>query len=127
MFIREGLNEESYQHGSRMPRVFTKVWGLEKELIVKEIGEKVYMFRFDDEMEKDLVLLQQSWSFNKVLVPLCEYDGSLRLDEIKIEKFPFWVQLHGLSLGLVSSKVVEEVGTYIGELLEKEMDGRRVP
>ncbi|OMO96545.1 hypothetical protein CCACVL1_04904 [Corchorus capsularis] len=57
-------------------------WKLEMGLIVKELGDKLYMFQFEDDAERDRVLVTQSWHFNRILLVLKEYDGVERPEEV---------------------------------------------
>ena len=42
-----------------MRNVFSKIWKLSGALSIKEVGEKVYLFRFEKWVEKERVLYQQ--------------------------------------------------------------------
>ena len=81
-----------------MRSILHKVWNLEAGLEVKEVDDKVYVFQFEDEVEKDRVIEQQPWSFNKSLIVLKEFDGFSSPYSINMEWCLFWVQIHGLPL-----------------------------
>ena len=51
-----------------MRNVLYKVWKLEAGLVIKEVGDRIYVFQFEAEHEKDRILIRQPWSFNKALI-----------------------------------------------------------
>ena len=57
-----------------MKSILYKIWKLVSGLDIKEDSDKVYVFQFNDEAEKDRVLVNQSWSFNKSLIVMKEFD-----------------------------------------------------
>ena len=68
-----------------MRSVVYKVWKLVGGLEIKEVDDKVYVFQFEYEIEKDRVLVRQPWSFNKSLIILKEFDGLSLPNSINIE------------------------------------------
>ena len=53
-----------------MKVVFYNIWKLSYGLEIKEVGDKIFIFQFDDVYEKDKVLVRQTWSCNKALIML---------------------------------------------------------
>ena len=53
-----------------MRNVFMKVWRVKYGVTVHEVGERLYLFLFEDQLEKDRVFQKQPWSFNKALIVL---------------------------------------------------------
>ena len=43
-------------------------------------------------------------------------------DKIPLNHVSFWVQIHNLPTGFRSSKIVQDIGTYIGTFLEMDSD-----
>ena len=68
--------------------------------------------------EKDKVWVRQSWSFNKALIVLVDFDGYSSPSDVNMDWCPFWVQVHGLPLGLMSEKVGIVLGEALGEVLD---------
>ena len=52
MVINRAVNMEA------MKLVLQKIWKLLSGLVMKEVGDRVYVFHFEDVMEKDRVLLR---------------------------------------------------------------------
>ncbi|OMO68993.1 hypothetical protein CCACVL1_19721 [Corchorus capsularis] len=58
-----------------MKTVLSKAWRVESGFQVKEVGNRLFVFQFEDELEKDRAMVNQPWSFNKALLTLNDYDG----------------------------------------------------
>ncbi|XVF51709.1 hypothetical protein PTKIN_Ptkin04bG0206200 [Pterospermum kingtungense] len=54
------------------------------ELEIKEVGERIFLFKFKTAMEKAKVLLRQPWFFNKSLLVMQAIDGSEDLEGLEI-------------------------------------------
>ncbi|OMO88292.1 reverse transcriptase [Corchorus capsularis] len=93
-------------------------WKLQMGLIVKEVGEKIYMFQFKDEAERDRVLVTQPWHFNRILLVLKKYDGVEKPEEVDFTFCPFWVRIFDLLPIMMTAKVGAAVGELIGPVLE---------
>ncbi|XVE95196.1 hypothetical protein REPUB_Repub02eG0075600 [Reevesia pubescens] len=62
------------------------------------------------EEEKMDVCVEKSW----------EYDGIMPIEKIGLCWCPFWVQIHGLPLGLMNEKVGVVLGESLGDVEEVE-------
>ena len=69
IFTKRNINLEV------MKVVLYNIWKLSHGFEIKEVGDKVYVFQFEDGSEKDKVLVRQPWSFNKALIVLADFDG----------------------------------------------------
>ena len=81
------------------------------------MGYKVFIFQFDDEYEKDRLLVRQPWSFNKSLLMLKEFDDYSSLENVNLDWRPFWIQIHRLPIALMNEKIEMVVGEGLKELL----------
>ncbi|XVE84740.1 hypothetical protein DITRI_Ditri17bG0037100 [Diplodiscus trichospermus] len=98
--------------------VLSKVWKSVGGLKVKGIEDKLYIFHFERPIEKDRVLLQQLWYFNRALLLITEFDALTLPSKIDLKTYDFWMQVHGLPLGMMNEKVGIVIGKSIGEVLE---------
>ena len=87
-------------------------------MIIKEVGDRVFIFQFDDEHENDRVLMRQTWSFNKSLIVLKEFDGYSSPKIVNLEWCSFWIQIYRLPLSLIN----EKIGVVLGELLREVLE-----
>ena len=74
-----------------MKTVIYKIWKLSFGLVIKEVGDRVFVFQFDDIVEKDRVFVRQPWSFNKSLIVMKALDSFFSLDIVNMEWCPFWI------------------------------------
>ena len=74
-------------------------------------------------MEKERVMMRQPWSFNKSLLVLQDFEGSIKPEEVNLKWCPFWVQVHGLPLGLMTEKIGTILGETIGDVEEIDVEG----
>ena len=51
---------------------------------IKEVGDRLFVFQFEDTLEKERVLMRQLWSFNKSLLVLDRFDGQTKPNEINL-------------------------------------------
>ncbi|XVF09299.1 hypothetical protein REPUB_Repub07fG0080600 [Reevesia pubescens] len=86
-------------NGDILNSIFTKVWKIARGMSIREVGDKLFLFYFKDQVEKDGVLVNQPWSFNRSLVILKEFDGLVSVDNLNMDWCHFWIQIHGLPLG----------------------------
>ena len=120
LLIRRNVNIEA------MRNVFLKIWRLKSGMTIREVGERRFLFYFEDALEKDKVFQKQPWSFNKSLMVLNEFDGHTQTENVNMEWCAFNVQIHGLPLNLMNEKIGVVLGESIGEVEDVECDEKQV-
>ena len=79
-------------------------------MVIKELGERLFVFQFVDNMEKERVVMKQPWFFKKSLLILEKFDEQSKSKEVELQWFPFWVQVHSLPLELITEKIGKILG-----------------
>ena len=101
-----------------MKNVLYNVWEISSDMSIKEVGNKLFVLDFENQMEKERVLMRQPWTFNKSLLVLQDFEGQSKSEEINLKWCSFWVQIYGLPLGLITEKIGAILGESIGEVEE---------
>ncbi|XVF88864.1 hypothetical protein PTKIN_Ptkin19aG0084800 [Pterospermum kingtungense] len=102
---------------------FIKAWQVSQNLEVQEIGDRIFLFRFQSQFERAKVFLRQPWFFNKALLVMADFNGLEQLEDHQSERCPFWVQLHGVPVGLRIKKVGWLLGNQLGDVIEVDSKG----
>ena len=100
-------------------RTFTPLWRAKKGFKIQKIGDHEMLFSFDTKEEVDRILNSEPWSFNKHLVVMQRYDYDLPLEDIKLERTNFWVQVHGLPIKFMTIAVAEKICGVVGEVISQ--------
>ncbi|XP_065617777.1 uncharacterized protein LOC136062543 [Quercus suber] len=77
-------------------RVLRSVWRAEHNFEVNDLGENKVMFLFQSKDDMERVLLLNPWSFDKYLLILHKMVRGEAVKDIKYDRSPFWIQIHGL-------------------------------
>ncbi|XWS61009.1 hypothetical protein CRYUN_Cryun07bG0088500 [Craigia yunnanensis] len=109
-----------------MKNVLCNVWKVLLGMSIKEVGNRLFVFHFQDDMENERVLLRQLWSFNKSLLVLQNLEENVKLEDVKLQRCSFWVQIHGLPLGLMTEKIRTILGESIGDVEEVDIEGEQM-
>ena len=83
---------------------------------VRNQGNNIVLFVFDNLMEVEKILKSQPWSFDKHLILMQCYLSDVPVTELVFEKVPFWVQVHDLPNSFMTRKVVESLCEVMGEV-----------
>ena len=74
-----------------MKNVLSMIWKVSSCMVVKEVGERLFVFQFEDNMDKERVFMKQPWTINKSLLILANFDGQSKPEEVMLQWCPFWV------------------------------------
>ena len=97
-------------------RVLKSVWKAEHSFEVNNLGENKVMFLFQTTEDMERVLLLSPWSFDKYLLILRKLVHGEAVKDIKFNKSPFWIQIHGLPTMCQTKEVGESISATLGEV-----------
>ena len=103
--------------------VLGNIWKIAAGMTIKEVRDRLYVFHFEDNLEKERVRLRQPWSFNRFLLVLENFDSKVQPEEINLQWCLFWFQIHGLPLGLMIEKIGVVLEELIREVEEVDLEG----
>lgn len=97
-------------------RVLKSVWKAENSFEVSDLGENKAMFLFQTKDDMERVLLLSPWSFDKYLLILHKMVRGEAVIDIKFDKTPFWIQIHGLPTMCQTKDVGLSIGATLGKV-----------
>ncbi|KAH7865785.1 hypothetical protein Vadar_011170 [Vaccinium darrowii] len=95
-------------------------WKTRAPFHIDDWNNNVFLFRFENGEDRKTVIQEGPWSVMNgplVLIPLA--DGMI-VSELKFNKCPFWVQIHGLPVEKMSRANAITIGNRLGSLLAVE-------
>ncbi|OMO97030.1 hypothetical protein CCACVL1_04699, partial [Corchorus capsularis] len=95
-FLVAKLFSKRSPHVEGLRRAMMHAWKLDSDFTVKRIGERFFLFTFEDKLEKDRVLVSQPWSFQRSLLLLRNSDGLKPIESLEFETCPLWIRVFGL-------------------------------
>ena len=99
-----------------MVRVMRSVWRAEHSFEASDLGENKVMFLFQSKDDMEKVLLLSPWSFDKYLLLLHKLVRGAAVKDVKFDRSPFWIQIHGLPTMCQTKEVGMRVGATLGEV-----------
>ena len=72
---------------------------------VKNMGNHIVLFIFDNKREVETIIETEPWSFDKHLLVLQRYDKDTPVEELKFNYTSFWVQVHDILVRFMNQKV----------------------
>ena len=97
-------------------RTFKPLWRADNSFTMSNEGSHRVLFVFDNKEDVDHILSNEPWSFDKSLVVLERYDKKTPLDDLKLDKASFWVQVHNIPIGYRNKSVVKDICGAIGRV-----------
>ena len=79
-------------------RTFTPLWRSKVGFKIKNNGDHIILFYFDNGVDVDKILSLEPWSFDKHLMVLSRYTKDTSLEECDFNRVSFWVQVYDIPL-----------------------------
>ncbi|KAF5453769.1 hypothetical protein F2P56_023489 [Juglans regia] len=100
----------------------SKVWKVEGQVSFKELGCNKFLVEFQNPLEKNRVLSERPWSFDRYLICLFNCEDCLAPRDIFFNEEPFWVQLHDLPFAGMNRTMGERLGAAAGNVVLVDVD-----
>ncbi|KAE8807386.1 LRR receptor-like serine/threonine-protein kinase FLS2 [Hordeum vulgare] len=114
---------EKLAHPDAIRLSLGRVWCPIKGIDYKEVGENMFVFRFNQESGKKRALEDGPWMFEKDLVVVEDYDPGKRPEDYAFNEVPIWVRIFSLPLGMMNVHAAEVIGNIIGTYVEADVGG----
>lgn len=96
------------------------LWRPGRGMYVKELERNIYLFQFYHEVDITRVIEGSPWTFGRFQLVFERLKEGDNPRTVAINNLHLWVQLHGMSIGFMSQRVVMDVGNYIGKSIESD-------
>nr|XP_023897166.1 uncharacterized protein LOC112009054 [Quercus suber] len=100
-------------------RTFNPIWRPKNGFKVRNVGNHIILFIFDNEEEVEKIMKGEPWSFDKHLVVLKRYDYSIPVQDLVFEHVSLWVQVHDIPIKYLSREIAENLCEAAG-IVSKE-------
>ncbi|XP_075645328.1 uncharacterized protein LOC142616339 [Castanea sativa] len=97
-------------------RVLRSVWRAKHSFEASDLGENKVMFLFQSKDDMERVLLLSPSAFDKYLLLLHKLVRGEAVKDIKFDRSPFWIQIHGLPTMCQTKEVGMSIGATLGEV-----------
>lgn len=95
-----------------------KIWNPSKGVTCRELGSNLISFQFAMKRDMDRVLALEPWFFNKHLLVLRPLALNIQPSLMTFDTTPCWIRIYDLPILGRESKVINQIGSRFGEVLE---------
>ena len=88
-------------------RTFKPLWRPKRELKIRDMGDNILLFEFEDCLDLERVLELESWPYDKHLVVFQRTLIVEAAPSLDYSRSSFWIQLHNVPQHLLTSKTGE--------------------
>ena len=97
------------------------LWKPNRGVQISEIENELFLVEFGDGKDKQRILDMCSWSFEKQLILMQDFEGELVLKDIVLKWAPFWIQIYNLPLKSRTRETGVTIGSKLGEVMEVDV------
>ena len=95
---------------------FNPLWRSKSGFKVKNIGDHVVLFSFDNKFDVDRILFAEPWCFDKHIMVLSRYNKDTSINALDLTKVPFWVQVLDIPLRFRNREIAEQICQPLGPI-----------
>ena len=96
---------------------FKPLWRSRNGFKVKNLGNHIILFIFDNETEVETIMANEPWTFDKHLMVLQRYSKESEGENLSFNYTHFWVQVHGIPIRFMNPKVAEGLCEMAGQVV----------
>ncbi|XP_059457118.1 uncharacterized protein LOC132186993 [Corylus avellana] len=115
--IEKKVNKEAFRN------VLSRIWRTMGSVVFKEMQDNVWLFEFVDLDDKKRVMEGRPWSFDRQILVLNDFDGSIPPAQMQFTHSPFWIQVHDMPLLCINKGVGTKIGESLGTLEDIDVAG----
>lgn len=103
--------------------ILSRIWRTISPVVYKEVQDTIWLFEFAESVDKKRVIEGRPWSFDRYILVLDEFDGSIPPSQIKFTHSLFWIQVHDIPLFCMNKAVGLRIGESMGMLEDVDVAG----
>ena len=96
---------------------FTPLWRTKSGFKIKNLGNHLILFSFDNIGDVQKILKSEPWSFDKHLMVLTQYEKDTSLNPLDLTQVPFWVQVYDIPVRFKNREVAEKICEPMGAII----------
>ena len=89
---------------------------------VRDMGNHRVLFLFSVDFDIDRVAVGEPWTFDKYLVALKRIQSQSEMKGLEFDSAHFWIQVHDLPVGSLNMRVVQDIVSVAGEVVNSRAD-----
>ncbi|KAJ1403457.1 hypothetical protein SESBI_27298 [Sesbania bispinosa] len=97
-----------------------KGWGALDKVTISDVGPNKFLFHFSDEDLMKKVIREAPWNVLGNLLSIQPWSPEMSLEEVSFNFSPFWIQIHGLPIEMMTVKNASSIGNKLGTILRVE-------
>ncbi|GLT76363.1 hypothetical protein SLA2020_480310 [Shorea laevis] len=109
-------NEDDIRSGV-VYSILKSAWRPKGGLEVHEQSKNTFIFILSDEKERERIFQESPWFVKGSHLVLKEWLASQRFEEIVFSRLEFWVQVHGLPKGCMTSENIQRIDSLFPRLI----------
>ena len=99
-------------------RTFKPLWKPIGELKIRDVGDNIPLFEFEDILDLEQVLEFEPWSYDKHLVVFQKAIDAESAPLLDYSFTTFWMQIHNIPPDLVTQETDESIGSTLGTVVQ---------
>lgn len=92
-----------------------------EEVVGRILENRKVQFLFQSEEAMDSILRRGPWSFNDWMCVLQKWSPNQTDEDLK--QIPFWMQIRGIPLRFLTSRMITFIGNQLGSFVETDFEG----
>ncbi|KAF0919235.1 hypothetical protein E2562_029006 [Oryza meyeriana var. granulata] len=99
-----------------------RIWCGDRGMICKEMGDNLFLFRFNHPAGRKKALEDGPWMAGHSLLVMVAYDGKQTLESMDFNFIPIWIHVSSVPMGMMNKVVAEMIGNEVGSYLDVDVE-----
>lgn len=103
-----------------MQNVLASIWRPREGMEIHHLGGRRYSFVFFHGLDRQKVVDGGPWTFEQSLLLHHKLETNEDAHLVQLNKMEIWVQVYDIPIGMLSSKLMESIGNYVGSFVKAD-------